>query len=82
MSQITQQKYWVIVNINNIIWIGGIELKKITVIIPDETYKMLEEYCHPYPGCRFYFRSIINLAIIDYCRKNTANSSSNKEESL
>ncbi|MBQ2835854.1 MAG: hypothetical protein IJE68_03370 [Clostridia bacterium] len=52
-------------------------MKKITVMIPDETYKMLEDYCHPYPGHRYYFKNIINLAIIDYCRKNTVNYSSN-----
>lgn len=54
-------------------------MKKITVMIPDETYDLLQEYCFPYPGHRYYFKNIINLAIKEYCRKNTANSSSNKE---
>ena len=55
-------------------------MKKITVILPDETYDILYDYCHPYPSSRYKFKNIINLAILDYCRKNTANFSSNKEE--
>lgn len=53
-------------------------MKKITVMIPDETYDILYKYCNPRLGCRYYFKTIINLAILDYCRKNTANFSSNK----
>lgn len=47
-------------------------MKKITVNIPDETYDLLYEYCRPDYIGRYYFKDIINLAIIDYCRKNTA----------
>ena len=53
-------------------------MRKITVNIPDETYNLLYEYCHPCAGVRFYLRNIINRAIINYCSKNTANCSSNK----
>ena len=53
-------------------------MKKITVNIPDETYNLLYEYCRPHYIRRYYFKNIINLAIIDYCRKNTADCSSNK----
>ena len=52
-------------------------MKKITVYIPDETYNLLFDYCNPFPGFRYYFKNVINLAIINYCSKNTANFSSN-----
>lgn len=55
-------------------------MKKITVMLPDETYDILYNYCHPYPSSRYYFKDIINSAILIYCSKNTVYPWSNKEE--
>ncbi len=48
-------------------------MKKITVVIPDETYRILEEYCSPHFGPRLFLKNVVNSAILDYCSKNTAN---------
>lgn len=57
-------------------------MKKITVYIEDETYNLLYNYCNPYPGFRYYFKNIINLAIVNYCSKNTANCCSKNTANL
>lgn len=45
-------------------------MKKITVLITDDTYNILVNYC--YSGCpyhRAYFKDVINRAILEYCKK-------------
>lgn len=54
-------------------------MKKITVLIPNETYIKLLNYCKPYIGVRYYFKDVINKAILNYCVKNTVNFSRNKK---
>lgn len=52
-------------------------MKKLTVYIKDETYEILNDYCHEGVCGRLYFKNVVDLAIRDYCSKNTANFFSN-----
>lgn len=46
-------------------------MKKITVMIPDETYNIMLDYCcYVFPNKKsIFFKDLINNAILDYCRK-------------
>ena len=47
-------------------------MKKITVRIEDDTYKMLKDHSFNNGLRRIYLGRIVNNAIRDYCRKNMA----------
>lgn len=45
-------------------------MKKITVLIPDDTYNILVNYCYSSSSYRrAYFKDVINRAILEYCKK-------------
>lgn len=51
-------------------------MKKITVLIPEDTYNILFNYCYGYKCGNIthkslFFKDVINFAILDYCSGNT-----------
>lgn len=48
-------------------------MKKLTVIISDETFDILKQYCDTGFGKRIYYRRVVECAIKYYCIENTAN---------